>query len=61
LLALGFGLTLANWASLAALTVLPLLGLLPRIGVEEAALERSLGDSYRSYEAETRRLIPGVW
>lgn len=61
LIVLGFGIILANWASLAAVIVLPLLGLLPRIRVEEAALERNLGDSYRDYERQTRRLIPGIW
>jgi protein-S-isoprenylcysteine O-methyltransferase len=61
LIVLGYGLTLSNWASLAVVVVLPLLGLMPRIRVEEAALEESLGDGYRDYESETRRLIPGVW
>jgi protein-S-isoprenylcysteine O-methyltransferase Ste14 len=61
MIAAGYGITLANWASLAALIVLPLAGLVARIRVEEAALERSLGDSYRSYMRETRRLIPGLW
>jgi protein-S-isoprenylcysteine O-methyltransferase Ste14 len=34
---------------------------LPRIRVEEAALEGALGQPYRAYGAETARLVPGVW
>ena len=33
---------------------------LPRIRVEEA-LEGALAQPYRAYEAETARLVPGVW
>ena len=42
LVALGLGLALANWLSI-------------------AALEGALGEPYRAYEAETARLVPGVW
>ena len=59
--ATGLGLALCNWLSLAVLVVVPLLGHLPRIRVEEAELERGLGKEYVVYEASTRRLIPGVW
>jgi protein-S-isoprenylcysteine O-methyltransferase Ste14 len=41
--------------------VVPLLGLLPRIAVEEAELVRVLGEQYRDYQKTTRRLIPGLW
>jgi protein-S-isoprenylcysteine O-methyltransferase Ste14 len=61
LAAAGLGLALANWLSLAILVVVPFLGHVPRIRVEEAELERSLGDDYRHYEARTSRLLPGVW
>jgi protein-S-isoprenylcysteine O-methyltransferase len=60
LVALGFGLALANWLSIAARVVLPYLALLPRIRVEEAALENALGEPYRAYEADTARLVPGL-
>jgi protein-S-isoprenylcysteine O-methyltransferase Ste14 len=43
----GVGPLLANWASLAALMVIPLLGLTPRIAVEEALLQARLGGPYR--------------
>ena len=50
-----------NWLSLAICAVIPLVGLLPRIAVEEAELARVLGDQYRSYQKATRRLVPGLW
>jgi protein-S-isoprenylcysteine O-methyltransferase Ste14 len=59
--AAGLGIALGNWLSLAILIVLPLLGHLPRIRVEEAELERALGEEYLSYEARTSRLVPGLW
>ncbi|HKE67121.1 MAG TPA: isoprenylcysteine carboxylmethyltransferase family protein [Micromonosporaceae bacterium] len=61
LIAFGFGLGAANWLSLAVCAVLPALGLVPRIAVEEAELTRVLGDTYRSYQHTTFRLVPGVW
>jgi protein-S-isoprenylcysteine O-methyltransferase Ste14 len=42
----GFGIVLANWASLAALVVIPVLGHLPRIAVEDALLIDRLGEPY---------------
>jgi protein-S-isoprenylcysteine O-methyltransferase Ste14 len=61
LVALGFGLGEGNWLSLAVCAVAPLLGLLPRMAVEEAELTRVLGERYRSYQRTTRRLVPGLW
>ncbi len=61
IIAFGLGLALDNWLSLAILGVVPLLGHLPRIRVEETELERGLGEAYRRYEEETERLVPGVW
>jgi protein-S-isoprenylcysteine O-methyltransferase Ste14 len=61
LIAVGFGLGAANWLSLVICAVVPLLGLLPRIAVEESELAGTLGEQYRSYQRTTRRLVPGVW
>ncbi len=58
---LGLGLMLETWLGLVALIVLPLIGVLIRIRVEEPVLIDALGSEYASYAAETRRLIPGVW
>jgi len=29
--------------------------------VEEAELVRVIGEPYRAYQRDTRRLVPGVW
>ena len=61
LIAVGFGLGAGNWLSLVICAVVPALGLLPRIAVEESELTRVLGEPYRSYQARTHRLVPGLW
>jgi protein-S-isoprenylcysteine O-methyltransferase Ste14 len=61
LIALGFGIDAGNWLSLLICAVVPPLGLLPRIAVEEAELVRMLGERYGSYQHATRRLVPGLW
>lgn len=61
LIALGFGIGAGNWLSLVICAVGPLIGLLPRIAVEESELAGALGEQYRSYQRRTRRLVPGVW
>jgi len=53
--------TLGNWISLAILIVLPALGHLPRIRVEERELERNLGEQYTNYAEARKRLVPGIW
>jgi protein-S-isoprenylcysteine O-methyltransferase len=58
---LGLGLTLGNWASIAALTVPIFLVFSRRIHVEEAALLQGLGSQYRNYMNRTKRLIPAVY
>ena len=59
--AVGLGLALGNSLALVILVVVPLLGHIPRIRVEDAELERSLGEPYRRYAETTARLVPGVW
>lgn len=61
LILVGIGLSYGNWLSLAALVLVPLLGFLNRIRVEEAALSATLGDAYTSYARGRKRLIPFVW
>lgn len=58
---LGAALTYGNWISVACLVILPLIGFVNRIRVEEAALEATLGDRYTSYASGRKRLIPFVW
>ena len=57
----GFGLALGNWLSVALAVVVPLVGVIYRIHVEEVALFDALGDDYRSYAADRKRLIPFLW
>lgn len=61
LVALGFGLGARNWLSLLICAVVPLLGLLPRMAIEESEMTRVLGEQYRSYQRTTHRLVPGLW
>jgi protein-S-isoprenylcysteine O-methyltransferase Ste14 len=57
----GLGLALGNWLSVLALAIVPSVGLVIRIRVEERELLVALGDPYREYAARHRRLVPGVW
>jgi|SRR5579864_3080723 len=61
LLFTGLGATYGNWLSLAALCLIPLIGLLNRIRVEEAALSTSLGSAYTTYASARKRLVPYIW
>jgi protein-S-isoprenylcysteine O-methyltransferase Ste14 len=57
----GIGLMLGNWLSLACLTLVPVIGLVIRIKVEERALLAGIGEPYRRFLAARARLVPGVW
>jgi protein-S-isoprenylcysteine O-methyltransferase Ste14 len=57
----GLGLAIGNWASLAALLLLPMAGFAIRIRVEEASLARRFGDSFAAYRRARWVLIPFVW
>lgn len=61
LIEIGFGAAWGNWLGLAVLTVMTLVGLAYRIHVEENALLADLGDRYRSYAEDHKRLIPLLW
>ena len=61
LISAGLGIALGNWLSMVVCTVVPLLGLLRRMAVEERELVRVLGEPYREYQQMTRRLVPGLW
>jgi protein-S-isoprenylcysteine O-methyltransferase len=57
---LGFGFSLGNWMS--TLSLLPVLAaFMWRIHVEENALREGLGEDYRAYMRQTKRLIPFVY
>jgi protein-S-isoprenylcysteine O-methyltransferase Ste14 len=58
---LGAGVVVGNWFSLAAFVLLPLIGYVRRIQIEEVALVEGLGTAYHHYAAASRRLLPFVW
>ena len=58
LIVAGLGLTWGNWLSSAVCAVLPLPAVLWRIHVEEAELDRVLGDAYRIISDAHRALDP---
>jgi protein-S-isoprenylcysteine O-methyltransferase Ste14 len=57
----GIGLALGNWAALAVLIVVPSVGLVVRIRLEERALLEGLGEPYSRFAAGRARLFPGLW
>ena len=61
LIFIGVGLASANWVAVAAMTLLPLLIVVWRIRIEENALLAVLGERYRSYAGQHKRLVPLVW
>jgi len=58
---LGIGMVLGNWVGLTALAVLPFLGILYRINVEENVLLSYFGSAYQEYANRTKRLLPRIW
>jgi protein-S-isoprenylcysteine O-methyltransferase Ste14 len=61
LMCFGYGIAEQNWLSLAIAIGLPLIALLYRIHVEEAALVSGIGPEYQEYQKHTKKLIPGIW
>lgn len=57
----GIGIALGNWAGLLVLIVLPAVGIVYRIRVEERALLDGIGEPYRRFAATRARLIPHLW
>lgn len=58
---IGLGMTLGNAGSVLALGLAALVAHLPRMRVEERALEKRFGDRYRAFARDRQRLIPHVW
>ena len=57
----GLGLALGSWVSAAAAPAILLVGLLPRIRVEEKALATAFPAEYPDYAGSTARVLPHVW
>jgi protein-S-isoprenylcysteine O-methyltransferase len=58
---LGLGVAMGSLPALAALMIPSFVAYQYRISVEEAALQRGLGEHYVGYAHRTYRLIPGVY
>jgi protein-S-isoprenylcysteine O-methyltransferase Ste14 len=58
---IGYGLAFGSWVGAAVALVAMVLGLLPRIRVEERALAGKFGAEYADYAGSTARLLPGIW
>jgi protein-S-isoprenylcysteine O-methyltransferase len=61
IMALGLGIALANWISLLICIVLPTIGIMQRIKVEEKELERYFGKQYQDYKKGSRALVPYIY
>jgi protein-S-isoprenylcysteine O-methyltransferase Ste14 len=61
IITVGLGIALANWISLLMCIVLPLIGVIKRINVEEGELEKHFGEKYREYRKSTWRIVPYVY
>jgi protein-S-isoprenylcysteine O-methyltransferase len=57
----GLGLAFGSWVSAAVVVIVAVVGLLPRIKLEERMLEQAFGPAYFDYERSTARLIPHLW
>jgi protein-S-isoprenylcysteine O-methyltransferase Ste14 len=61
IIALGLGIALANWISLLLCIVLPVIGVIQRIKVEEKELEKHFGKQYLDYRKSTWRVVPYIY
>jgi len=61
ILALGDGIALANWISLLLCIMLPAIGIIRRIKVEEKELCHHFGEQYQDYRKNTWRIIPYIY
>jgi protein-S-isoprenylcysteine O-methyltransferase Ste14 len=61
LYALGQALIVPNWVAGPSNVVIMAVLVGCRLKSEEQMLREQFGDEYASYQARTRRLVPGVW
>lgn len=58
---IGLGIATGNWVSLALVVIGPLIALIRRIKIEQAAMVSHFGRAYADYSARTWSLIPWIW
>ncbi len=58
---IGMGISLGDWLSLLFLTLIPPIGIIYRIKVEEQALLEAFGEEYKAYMQRVRGLVPFVF
>jgi protein-S-isoprenylcysteine O-methyltransferase len=61
IMTMGLGIALSNWISLILCIVLPVIGIIKRIQVEERELEQHFGTQYQDYRKHTWRIIPYIY
>ncbi|HEX8532844.1 MAG TPA: isoprenylcysteine carboxylmethyltransferase family protein [Allosphingosinicella sp.] len=57
----GIGLAFGNWLSLASIVLLPLIGFIWRIRIEEASLAAHFREDFARYRRARWALVPFVW
>ena len=57
----GLGLGIGNWLSIVVIIVPVFAAFWWRMGIEEAALLKALGEPYRCYMKRTKRLVPMIY
>ena len=57
----GSGISMANWISLLLCFILPTIGIIRRIRVEEKRMLRHFGQRYQDYMQSTRHIIPYIY
>lgn len=57
----GLGLAFGSWVGAVVAVLVVFAGMLPRIRVEERALEQAFGADYVDYANSTSRLLPHIW
>lgn len=57
----GLGLAFGSWVGAAVAVLVVFAGMLPRIRVEERALEQAFGADYVDYANSTSHLLPHIW
>jgi len=60
MMAMGVGLALGNWVSLALVTITTIAVYCYRVSIEEKALLATIGEPYRVYMKERKRFIPYI-